>query len=149
MSFTTLAAGEFLEHVLNNADWALIGDAAGLLQSAADGNLYASLHSSDPGASGNQSTNEVAYTSYARVAVSRDGTKWTVTNNVAQNAAAVTFPKCTGSTATATHVGIGTAASSTGKLLFRAALSSSLAISNNIVPSLAAGDVTITGVTSL
>lgn len=69
---------ELAEHILNNADIALIGDAAGLLQSAADGNLYVSLHTSDPGAGGSQTTNEATYTSYARVAVTRDGTAWTV-----------------------------------------------------------------------
>lgn len=34
---------ELPEHILNNADIALIGDAAGLPGSAADGNLYVSL----------------------------------------------------------------------------------------------------------
>jgi len=34
-------------------------------------NLYVSLHTADPGEAGDQSTNEVSYTSYARVAVAR------------------------------------------------------------------------------
>jgi hypothetical protein len=48
--------------------------------------LQVSLHTADPGPSGNQTTSEVAYTGYARVAVNRanDGTAgWTVTTNSA------------------------------------------------------------------
>src|SRR5574340_1328219 len=44
-------------------------------------NLYVSLHTADPGAAGNQTTNEVAYTSYARVAIARTSAGWTVTSN--------------------------------------------------------------------
>lgn len=69
---------ELAEHILNNAAIALIGDATGLPESATDGSLYVSLHTADPGATGNQTTNECAYTSYARVAVARTGAAWTV-----------------------------------------------------------------------
>ena len=44
-------------------------------------NLYVSLHTADPGESGSQTTSEVAYTSYARVAVARTSGGWTVTAN--------------------------------------------------------------------
>lgn len=59
---TTAAATLFLEHILNNADWANVGDAAGLQNSATAGSLYLSLHTSSPAESGNQATNEIAYT---------------------------------------------------------------------------------------
>ena len=104
-------------------------------------NLYVSLHSSDPGEAGNQTTNEVAYTSYARVAVARSGSGWTVTGNAVTNAALIQFPQCTGSSVTATHFAIGTAASSTGKILYKGALSASLAISSGIQPQFGAGDL--------
>jgi len=104
-------------------------------------NLYVSLHSSDPGEAGNQTTNEVAYTSYARVAVARSGSGWTVTGNAVTNAALIQFPQCTGSSVTATHFAIGTAASSTGKILYKGALSASLAICSGIQPQFGAGDL--------
>lgn len=69
---------EIAEHILNNADIALVGDATGLRGSSTAGSLYVSLHTADPGASGDQTTNECAYTSYARVAVARSGSAWTV-----------------------------------------------------------------------
>lgn len=102
-------------------------------------NLYVSLHTADPGEAGDQTTSESAYTSYARVAVTRNSGGWTVSNNQASNTAATTFPACTGGSSTITHAAIGTASSSTGKLLFSGALSSSLAVSSGITPSFAIG----------
>ena len=127
--------------VFNNTAAALIGDASGLQPSATAGSLYVSLHTGDPGEAGNQTTNECAYTSYARVAVARSGAGWTVTGNAVTNAALIQFPQCTGSSETATHFAIGTAASSTGKILYKGALSASLAISSGIQPQFAGGDL--------
>lgn len=106
-------------------------------------NLYVSLHTADPGETGNQTTNEATYTSYARVAVARSGSGWTVTNNQAVNAALVQFPQCTGGSNTITHVAVGTAASSTGKLLYKGALSASLAVSTGIQPQFAATSLVV------
>lgn len=127
--------------VFNNTNAANIGDATGLRGSSTAGSLYVSLHSSDPGEAGAQNTNEVAYTSYARVAVARSSGGWTVSTNTVTNAAAITFPQCTGGSATATHFGIGTASSGAGVLLYKGALSSSLSISSGITPEFAAGDL--------
>lgn len=105
-------------------------------------NLYVSLHTADPGEAGDQTTSESAYTSYARVAVARTSGGWTVTNNQAQNTAAINFPACTGGTSTVTYVGIGTASSGAGKLLASGALTSSLAVSSGITPSFAINQLT-------
>lgn len=69
---------KILDLLFNNEAATGIGDAGGLLPSAAAGNLYVSLHTADPGAGGDQTTNEAAYTSYARVAVARTVAGWTV-----------------------------------------------------------------------
>lgn len=142
MSASNYLENGVLEHILNNTDIAAIGDATGLRGSTADGNLYVSLHTADPGEGGSQTTNEAAYTSYARVAVSRDGTKWTVTGNAAANAAAITFPACTGGTSSVTHFAIGTDASGAGNLLFIGTCT--LSVSTGITPSFAIGDLDIT-----
>lgn len=134
-----------LELVFKNAAYAGIGDAGGLLASAADGNLYVSLHTGDPGEAGPQTSNECAYTSYARVAVPRDGVEWTVAAEVASNTNAVTFPQCTGGSETATHFGIGVSAIGGSEvLLFSGALTAPVNISNLITPEIAAGDLTVT-----
>jgi len=144
MSMTNAAEANLLNLLFLNIDWANIGDAAGLQNSAAAGSFYVSLHSADPGESGTQSTNEVAYTSYARVAVARAGGGWTLTSQTISNTALVQFPQCTGSTATASYFGIGTDASGAGNLLMSGALTSSLSISNGIQPQFAAGALTVT-----
>jgi hypothetical protein len=132
---------ELLQLVFNNTDAALIGDATGLRGSSTAGSLYVSLHTGDPGEAGNQTTNECAYTSYARVAVARSGAGWTVSGNTVTNAALIQFPQCTGSSETATHFAIGTASSGTGKILYKGALSASLAISSGIQPQFGAGEL--------
>lgn len=106
-------------------------------------NLYVSLHTADPGEAGTQATNEAAYTSYARVAVARSGSGWTVTNNTVTNAALVQFPQCTGGSETITHVGVGLGSSSTTTLLYKGALSASLAVSSGIQPQFAIGALSI------
>lgn len=134
---------ELLTLVFNNTDAALIGDATGLRGSSTAGSLYVSLHTGDPGEAGTQTTSECAYTSYARVAVARSGAGWTVSGNAVTNAALVQFPQCTGGSETATHFAIGTASTSTGKILYKGALSASLAISSGIQPQF--GATTLSG----
>jgi hypothetical protein len=84
-------------------------------------NLYVSLHNADPGASGNQTSNETVYTNYARIAVARTSAGWTVggsspTINVT-NAVAVTFAQCGATGDTLTHWGLGLSLSGAGTLL--------------------------------
>jgi hypothetical protein len=59
---TTAAANAFLLLLLNNTDWANVGDAGGLQNSVTAGSFYLSLHTSSPGEGGDQTTNEIAYT---------------------------------------------------------------------------------------
>jgi len=99
-------------------------------------NLYVSLHTADPGEAGDQTTSEISYTSYARVAVARTSGGWTVTNNSVSPAANIDFPAATGGSGTATHFGIGTASSGAGKLLYSGAISPNIAVSSGIVPRL-------------
>lgn len=61
-AMTTAAANSFLLLFFNNTDWAVVGDAAGLQNSASAGSVHLSLHTSSPGEGGNQSTNEISYT---------------------------------------------------------------------------------------
>lgn len=118
MSKTNTFENDLLLLVFNNTDISLIGDAAGLQNSAAAGSLYISLHTAEPGEAGDQTTNETAYTNYARVAVARSGAGWTVSGNSVSNAAAIAFAACGLTGATITHFGIGTDPTGAGKLLY-------------------------------
>ncbi len=135
---------DLLELLFNNATLALIGDATGLVGSTTAGSLYVSLHTADPGEAGSQSTSEATYTSYARVAVARSGSGWTVSGNGVSNAAVVAFPAATGGTNTITHFGVGTSSSGAGLLLYKGALDSSLAVSSGITPEFAIGALDVT-----
>lgn len=130
-----------LSHIFENADIALIGDAAGLQNSATAGSLYFSLHTADPTDAADQTTSEVAYTSYARVAVARSSSGWTVSGNAVAVDADVVFPAGTGGSGTATHWGLGTDASGTGLLLYKGAISPSIVCGNGVTPRLTAGTV--------
>jgi len=131
LTFQNLAAGT-------------IGDAGGLLPSAAAGSLYIGLHSADPGEAGDQTTSELAYTNYTRVGVARGTALWTVSTNTASNGSAITFPTCGASGGTATYFSVGGSATGAGNLLYSGSLTASLAITNGITPSFAAGALTVT-----
>ena len=98
--------------------------------------LYVSLHTADPGEGGNQTTNEAAYTSYARVAVNRNSGGWTVSGNSVSPVATISFPAATGGGETETHFGIGTASSGAGVLLYSGAISPTIGVSNGVTPQL-------------
>lgn len=101
--------------------------------------LYVSLHTGDPGEAGDQTTNECAYTSYARVAVARTSGGWTVSGNEVTPAGNIDFPEATGGSETATHMAIGTASSGAGKLLYYGTISPNIAISSGVTPRLTTG----------
>lgn len=97
-------------------------------------NLYFALHTANPGAGGNQTTSEAAYTGYARVAVARTSGGFVVTSNSVSPAANVTFPTATGGTETETYFSIGTAASGTGMILFSGAISPTISVTSGAAP---------------
>lgn len=139
MSLATSFATALLQHILQNAALPNVGDTAGLQPSATVGNLYLALHTATPGAGGSQTTNEAAYTGYARVPIVRSAAGWSVSGDAYSNVAALNFPACTGGTETETYFSIGTAATGAGEILLFGALTSSLAVSAGITPSVAAG----------
>ena len=98
-------------------------------------NLYVALHTADPGEGGNQSTNEVSYTGYARVAVPRSGAGWTLAGQTISPTAVIEFGEMTAGTAgAATYASVGTAASGAGKVIIRGALSPTIPFQVGTVP---------------
>ena len=109
---------------------------------ASNPSFYVRLHSADPGEAGTAVTNEISYTGYDGVAVSRT-TGFTITGNEASNTALLQFPLCTGGSATATYFSICTTQNGAGQIIVSGALSSSLAISNGIQPQFNAGELDV------
>lgn len=141
MPKSTTTCNNFLKLLFNAVAWANVADNAATSPYT---NLYLSLHSADPGIGNAQTTNEVAYTSYARIAIERGVAGWTVATNTATNAALAQFAQCGVTGATATHVAVGTNASGAGNVLYAGALSSSLTIAQNIQPQFSASALVVT-----
>jgi len=98
--------------------------------------IYTSLHTADPGEAGDQTTSETTYTSYARVAVVRTSSGWTVTNNSVSPVAAITFPAGTGGSGTVTHFGVGKSISGAGVLFYSGTVTPNIVTGNGVTPSL-------------
>lgn len=129
-----------LNLIFNNSNIANVGDATGLRGSTAAGSLYISLHTADPGEAGDQTTNEVgtgAYGQYARQAVARSAGGFTISGNSCTLTATVSFPQMTtGTGATITHFGIGTASSAAGTLLYKGTVTPNITMANGVTPQL-------------
>ena len=108
--------------------------------------LYVSLHNGTLGATSSQSTSETAYTNYTRIGVVRTSSGWSLSGETISNVAAINFPQCGASGDTLTYVALGTnsTAGQAGQVLYFGALTSSLAVSNGITPSVPIGDLTVT-----
>lgn len=107
-------------------------------------NRYFALHTADPGEAGDQTTNECAYTSYARVSVTAATGFSAAAGGSSSNTGLVQHPEATGGTETATHFSLGTAASGAGQILYSGALNSPRNISNGIQPQYGIGAAVFT-----
>ena len=101
--------------------------------------LYLALHTADPGEAGTQSTSEVSYTNYARKAVARSGSGFTVSGNQVVLAANQDFPESASAGGTATWGSVGVASSGATKILYRFALNNSIACTSGVAPRLTTG----------
>ena len=130
--------------IITNANAANVGDATGLRGSTTAGVFWISLTVS-PGhtEAGSQTTNETAYTNYARQDEARNTTQWTVTGDTADNDFAIGYPTCGATGATLYGFGLGSDTSGVGNLFLIGDLTSTLAVSNGITPSFAAGALDI------
>jgi len=147
MSLSNASESDLLKLIFQNTNFANLGDATGVRGSTTAGSLYVALHTADPGETGDQTTNETSYTNYARVAVARSAGGWTVSGTAptqVANAGTTTFATCGASGATITHFSIGVASSGASEIIASGALSSSIAVSNGITPSFAAGALVVT-----
>lgn len=107
-------------------------------------NRYIALYTADPTDAGTAVSNESAYGSYARVAVTAATGFTAASGGSSSNTGLIQFPECTSGSETITHVGIVTTASGAGQLIYSGALSASRAVSSGIQPQFAIGALTVT-----
>ena len=129
---------DFLKLIFNGTPIANIADNAA---TAPITNLYLSLHTADPtDAAAGQSTNEISYTGYARVALTRDtsSTGWTCATvggvSSAKPNSTISFGLCTAGSGTATYAGIGTGSSGAGKLLYVGQITPGIVVGSGVTP---------------
>lgn len=144
MSASNVFENGLLSLILENANYANVGDATGLRGSTTAGVFYVSLHTASPGETGTQATSETAYTNYARVSIARSTAGWTVASGVGDNDAAITFAQCGVTGATLTDFALGSDSTAAGNMFLYGSLTASLAVSNLVTPSFAAGALDVT-----
>ena len=137
-SKTTQSANDFVNYMLRNAAPSWDGATT----------LYLSLHVGAVGLGGDQATNEISYTGYARIPILRNNStgEFTVaTTGQAQNQNLLQFGNATAGSfpITATHAAIGENASGTGTVIATGALASPLVVNLNINPQFPAGAVVV------
>jgi hypothetical protein len=102
--------------------------------------LTVALHTADPGEAGTQSTNEISYTGYARIAVARTSGGWTVTGGDPDPAtvspvANIDFGEMTaGAGGTVTHFSVGTGVAN--KSLYNGTVTPNIVVTNGVTPRL-------------
>lgn len=139
MGKSTATSNSVLNLIFSATAWANIADNAA---SSPATNLYVALHTADPGVAGTQSTNEVTYTSYARVAVARSGSGWTTSTTASVSPqAAIQFPAGTGGSGTATYASIGMLSSGAGIILYSGPISPNIVTGSGVTPQLSTASV--------
>lgn len=119
--------------VFNATAWANYADDAA---SSPETNIHCALHTADPGEAGTMSTNEAAYTSYARVNKARSGAGWTVTGNSVSPASSIDFPAGTGGSETLTHFSTGKTGGGAAAILVSGTLTPNVAAGTGVTPKL-------------
>ncbi|MDJ0512807.1 MAG: hypothetical protein QNJ62_05120 [Methyloceanibacter sp.] len=132
MSKSNAFETDMLELYFNGTTHANLADNAGTSPAT---NLTVALHTADPGEAGNQSTNEISYTGYARVDVARTSGGWTITgDSVSPNANIVFGEKTGGANATATHFSVGTGTSN--YMMYSGTITPNISVVDGVVPTL-------------
>jgi hypothetical protein len=133
MSKSNVFETDFLELIFNATALSSIATAS---TSTA---LWVALHTATPDETGNQSSNESAYTSYARVLTQRSTATggWAISGNAANPVSAISFPQATStSTSTVTHASVGLSSAGAGYMIYYGALSPTINVSQNVTPQL-------------
>lgn len=98
---------------------------------------WAALHYADPGAAGTQTSTEVAYAGYVRVAVARNSTTgWSISGQTISPLSNISFPQATSATGatTAAWFSIGVSSSGSGDISYWGPLSPTISINNGVTP---------------
>src|ERR1035437_6708225 len=102
-------------------------------------NLYVSLHTANPGPSGDQTTSEAAYGSYTRIPVARTTGGFSISNQSISPVSTIVFPLATSGSETETYYAIGTDPTGPGTLLYSGTILPTILVNSGVTPQLSAG----------
>lgn len=136
MSISDVTEQAILALIFNATAWANYADnAAGTPQTQ----IALGLHTADPGDAGNMSTSEIAYTSYARVAVNRNSGGWAVSGSSPSQVApvaAINFPAGTGGSGTASFFSTGKTGGGAAPILWSGTVTPNIVCGAGVTPQL-------------
>ena len=133
MSISNATETNILALIFNATAWA---DYAENDSTSPHTQIAVALHTADPGEAGTMSTNEVAYTSYARVNVNRNSGGWTVSGGSVSPVSHIDFPAGTGGSGTVTHFSVGKTGGGTTDILWSGTVTPNISTGNGITPRL-------------
>jgi hypothetical protein len=136
MSISDASESNILKLIFNATAWANLADNTATSPLT---NIAVALHTADPGDSGNQSTSEATYTSYARVNVARTSGGWTISGTAPTQAApvaAINFAAATGGSNTITHFSTGKTGGGATEILWSGTVTPNVSVSTPTAPSL-------------
>ena len=134
MAISGVTETAILGLIFNATAWANYADNAA---SSPQTNISIALHSADPATGGNQSTSEIAYTSYARASVARTTGGWTITGTGPASCSPVsniTFPAGTGGSGTATNFSTGKTGGGATAILWSGTVTPNIACGSGVTP---------------
>lgn len=133
MSKSNAAETAILALIYNATAWA---DIAENDSSSPATNIHLALHTADPGEAGTGSTSEIAYTSYARAAVVRTSSGFTVSGNSCTLTSTVSFAAGTGGSGTASYFSTTIGASGATVIIHKGTVTPNIVCSSGITPQL-------------
>lgn len=133
MSISNATETAMMKLVFQAVAWGNYADNAA---TSPETNIVVALHTADPTDTGNLSTSEATYTSYARVNVARTTGGWTETSGVITPVATINFPAGTGGTGTVTHFSTGKSGGGAAAALFQGTVTPNIVTGNGVTPQL-------------
>lgn len=133
MSISNATESNFMKLLFQAQAWANVADnaaASPLTQ------IAVALHTADPGEGGSMSTNEVAYTNYARVNVNRNSGGWSESGGVVSPVANIDFPAGTGGSGTVTHFSVGKTGGGAAEIFFKGTVTPNITCGAGVTPRL-------------
>lgn len=133
MSFSNTTETAIMALIFNATAWGNYADNA---SASPQTNVHVGLATADPTDTGDMSTSETTYTSYARVNVARTSGGWTVTGGSVSPVANIDFPAGTGGSGTVTYFSTGKTGGGAAAILLKGTVSPSIVTGNGVTPRL-------------